>query len=266
MTWKFDSRWIGYPPIENFLTTAALALSTGLVQSAAQWPPIPVGVIIEAEDPVWGAGEFIFAKANGTIPLRAVCQLLPVWNSTNRNFDWNATAAANTANLGSMLCVAMSEQTSTNALTTGQFGWFMVSGITPMACGANLAIGAALGVTAAGQGGAFAAGKQILPARVITPSTQTVVVASRADPAAVSAGFVVAVANTDGFFCGGVLTGTGMGVSTIVTAIDRINNLLTVSVANTAVPSGNITITYATAAIFYNTVSIYRPFSQGQIT
>jgi hypothetical protein len=266
MTWKFDQRFIGYPPIEPFLTTAALAVSTGLVQSLGQWPPIPSGVIVEAEDPVWGPGEFIFAKANGTIPLRAVCQLLPVWNATNRNFDWNATVCANTANLGSMLAVAMSEQDATNALTTGQFGYFMISGITPMACGANLAIGAALGVTAAGQGGAFAAGKNILPARVITASTQTVVVASRSDPGGVTGGFIVPVANTDGFFCGGVLTGTGMGASTIVKAIDRINNTLTVSVANTAAPSGNITITYATAAIFYNTVSMYRPFSQGQIT
>ncbi len=266
MTWKFDQRYVGYPPVENFLTTSALAVSTGLVQSAGQWPPVPVGIIAEAEDPVWGPGEFIFAKANGTIPLHAVCQLLPVWNATNRNFDWNATVAANTANLGSMLAIAVSEQTSVNALTTGQFGYFMISGIAPVASGASLAIGAAIGITAAGQAGAFSAGKNILPARVITAATQTVVVASRADSAGVSGGFSVPVANVDGIICGGVLTGTGMGASTIVSAIDRINNLLTVSVANTAAPSGNITCTYTAGAIFYNTVHMMRPFSQGQIT
>lgn len=266
MTWKFDQRFVGYPPIENFLTTAALALSTGLVQSASQWPPISTGFIAEAEDPVWGSGEFIFAKANGTITLHALCQLLPVWNATNRNFDWNATVCANTANLGSMLCVAMSEQDATNALTTGQFGWFMLTGITPVKSGASLAIDTAAGVTGAGSLGAFAAGKNVLPLRVITAATQTVVVASRADSAGVSGGFVVPVANVDGIIVGGILTGTGMGASTIVKAIDRINMLLTVSVANTAVPSGNITCTYTAGAIFYNTCHIMRPFSQGQIT
>jgi hypothetical protein len=269
MTWKFDDLVIGYPPIEGFLPTAALAVSGGLIQSTAQWPPVPTGFMVMAEDPVWGVGEFIFAKANGTIPLRAPCQLLPVWNATNRNYDWNATVCANTANLGSMLAVCVSEQPSVgavNALTTGQFGWFQISGICPVASGASLAIDAAVGVTAAGKLGAFAAGKQVLPARVITAATQTVAVASLGGPLNATGLFTIPVANVDGFFPGVFLSGTGVGASAICQGVDRVNNVLTASVASSALITGNVTATYNNGTIFYNVLHLMRPFSQGQIT
>src|SRR5687767_3253381 len=106
MTFKLDNPQIaGYPAIEAFLPTAAVALAAGI--PATRYPPMPPGLIVQAEDPVWGPGEFIFAKANGTIPLRAMCSLIPVWNATNRNYDWNATAVPNTTLLGKMVGVCM---------------------------------------------------------------------------------------------------------------------------------------------------------------
>lgn len=268
MTWKILTPVASYPlQLEPYVMTAAAAATAGLISSSsAPWPPVSMGNIVTAEDPVWGVGEFIFAKANGTIPLRAPCQLLPVWNSTSRRYDWNATICANTANLGSMLAICMSEQgDSANALTTGQWGWFMITGISPVASGASLAIDAAVGVTAAGKLGAFAAGKEVLPARVITAATQTVAVASIGGGSA-AGGNTIAVANVDGFFVGCFLSGTGVGASAICSAIDRNTNVLTASVVNSAVVTGNVTATYNNGTIYYNVLHMMRPFSQGQIT
>ena len=268
MTFKLDNRYLGYPAIEAFLPTLAIATAAGSGIAANQYPPVPVGLIVQAEDPVWGVGEFIFAKANGTIPLRAICTLTPVWNSTNRNFDWNAVVCPNTANLGKMVGVCMSEQGSVgavNALTTGQFGWFMISGITPVNGTATVAAGSNVGITAAGQIGAFAAGKQVINAQSVTPATQTVVTAVGGTPG-VTGGFQIPLANTDGWFVGAYASGTGVGAAAIVQAIDRGANVITVSVANTAAPSGNITATYNNATIFYNVVQLQRSGAQGQIT
>lgn len=268
MTWKIDSaEYPGYPNIEPFFpSTFALA---GLA-AAYLYPPIPAGYIVCAEDPVWGVGEFIWAKAGGTIRLRGLCVLTPVWNATNRNFDWNATECPNTALLGRMLGVVMSEQGgvgAVNALTVGQYGWFMISGISPINGTASVAADTAIGITAAGQIGANTAGKELLNARGITAATQTVVVAS---VDGVSGSSVFRVANADGFFVGGYLSGTGVGAAAICQAIDRTSVsgavTITASVVNSAAVTGNVTITYNNATIFYNVVHMNRVFAQGAIT
>lgn len=265
MVWKLDDNIIGYPPIEPFLPTLAVAQTSPRIDSNG-YPPMPPGIFVPAEDTVWGPGEFIFAKANGTIRLRGLCSLIPVWNSTNRNYDWNATEAPNTANLGKMVGVCMSEQGSVgavNALTVGQFGWFMVTGLTPVNGTATVAADTAYGITAAGQIGAIAAGKQILNSRVVTPATQTVVTASVSGD---SGGNTIKLANVDGWFVGAYASGTGVGASAIVQAIDRTNSTLTMSVVNSAAVTGNVTATYNNATIFYNVVQLNRSFAQGAIT
>jgi hypothetical protein len=86
-----------------------------------------------------------------------------------------AIVCPNTANLGKLVAVCMSEQGSVgavNALTVGQFGWFMLSGNTPINGTATVAVGVNVGITAAGQIGAFAAGKQVNNAQSITAATQ----------------------------------------------------------------------------------------------
>lgn len=270
MTWKLDDNILGYPQIEPFLPTLAVAIVNPGAINSNGYPPVSPGVYFPAEDPVWGPGEFIFAKAGGTIRLRGLCTLLPVWNATNRNFDWNATEAPNTTLLGKMVGVCMSEQGSVgavNALTIGQFGWFMISGLSPINGTATVAADTAFGIVAAGQVGALAAGKQILNARVVTPATQTVVVAS---VDGVSGASTFRVANADGFFVGGYLSGTGVGASAICQAIDRTTVsgavTITASVANSAAVTGNVTITYNNATIFYNVAHLNRAFAQGAIT
>lgn len=252
MTWKLEDQAPGYPPIESFLPSTVTV------------PAFDVGVPMSASDPVWGGGEFIFAKANGTIVLRGLCQLLPVWNSTNRNFDWNATAVPNTTIMGRPVGVCMAESgDAVNALTTGQWGWFMVMGLTPINGTATVAADTAFGITAAGQIGALAAGKQIVNARVVTPATQTVVTAS---VSGLSGANTIQLANVDGWFVGAYASGTGVGAAAIVKAIDRMSNVITLSVVNSAAVSGNVTATYNNATIFYNVALLNRPFAQGAIT
>jgi hypothetical protein len=254
---------IGYPAIEDFLP--ATAVLAGL-PAGSPYPPQTGGTLLAAEDPVWGTGEFIFARANATIPIKALCTFLPVWNSTTRTYDWNAVPVANVTLAGRPVSICMSEQPSVgavNALTAGQFGWFMVAGNYPVNGTASVAADTACGITAAGQIGAVTAGKQIVNARVITPATQTVVVASASGR---SGDDRIVVANTDGLFVGGYLSGTGVGASAIIRGIDRIRNELWVSVVNSAAVTGNVTQTANNGTIFYNVLNMNRAFAQGQIT
>jgi hypothetical protein len=251
MTYKFDSRFIGYPPIEDKVAAPA---SLGLLTLT------PGFLYITAEDKVWGPGEFIFARANGNIRPRGLCVLTPVWDATNLTYTWNATEVPNTANLGRMLGVLVSGLSA--GLVAGEYGYFCISGLTPVDCTASVAADTTFGIAAAGQGGANSAGKQILNARVVTAATQTVVKAATGD----SGSNIINVSNTDGWFVGGFLSGTGVGVASRIDYIDPMGKFVRVTVVNSAAISGNVTQTNNNATIFYNIAHLNRSFAQGAIT
>ncbi len=243
MTYKFDSQYAGYPPIVGVQTSEVLR----------------GGFIARVEDPVWGGGEMVFARANGSIRNYGLCVLTPVWDATNFRLTYNATEVPNTANLGRELCVNQAGQ----ALTSGQFAWFMISGQTPVNCNASVAADTTFGIAAAGQGGANTAGKQVLNARVVTPATNTVVKAGTG----VSGSNVINIpSGTDGYFVGGVLTGTGVGAAAVVTFVDPLGAYILASVVNSAAVTGNVTQTANDATIFYNIATLNRAFAQGAIT
>lgn len=250
MTFKVDDQYVGYPPIEYVVPVPANP-PFGL--------PISAGAIIPAEDPVWGPGEFIFARAGGAIPLAALCVLTPVWDATNKVFTYNMTACPNTANLGRALYVYVGN----TALTTGQYAWFMMTGRYPVSGTATVAADTTAGITAAGQIGANSAGKQLLNARVITPATQTVVAAS---VSGISGDTRIYLVNNQGFFPGAYVSGTGVGAAAIVSAVDPLGRWIDVTVANSAAVTGNVTATYNNATIFYNVLEMNRMFAQGAIT
>lgn len=249
MPYKFDDGIIGYPPVEVISPAPA----------AGSFPPISPGLIIPAEDPVFGPGEFIFARANGAIRQYGLCVLTPVWDSTNKVYTQNMTEAPNTANLGRPLFVAQ----CAGALSAGQYAWFMTTGITPINGSASVAADTAVGITAAGQIGANSAGKQLLNARGVTAATQTVVSAS---VRGVSGDNRIDLANTQGFIPGGYLSGTGVGAAAIITFVDPLGRYVLTSVANSAAVTGNVTVTYNNATIFYNVVELNRVQAQGPIT
>lgn len=219
--------------------------------------PFLPGFEARAASPIWGPGEFIFARANGAIRLFGLCVLTPVWDGTNLNFTHNMTEAPNTANLGRAVYVYQGE----TALTTGQYGWFMKRGLTPVNGTASVAADTTYGITAAGQVGANSAGKQILNSRVMTPATNTV---AKAAVGASGDNFIYFPTGTAGFFPGGYLSGTGVGASSIIQKV--LPDRLQVSVANSAAIAGTVTMTNNNATIFYNIVALNDSFAQGAIT
>lgn len=247
MAYKFLDDVPGLLPIE----CGAIAAPTNFYQL-----PTPMSMPIRAFDPVWGSGEFIFARANGTIGQYGLCQLLPVWDSTNRNYQFNAAHVANTAGQGVTLGVAMINMTS------GQYSWFQIAGISPINGTASVAAGTTVAITAAGQIGALGNGKQLLNCVSIQAATATV---AKAGSTGDNGAYTIKVPNTDGLFIGGYMSGTGVGSSAIISAIDSLANVITVTVANSAAIAGTVTQTANNSTIYYNVCYYNRPFAQGQV-
>lgn len=213
------------------------------------------GLVYTAVDPYWGGGEFIYCKANGTIRQFGLVVLTQTFASNQ--VVYNATEVPNTANLGRTLGVAMVSATS------GQFIWVCVGGVIPVNCSASVAADTTFGIAAAGQGGANSAGKQILNARVVVAATQTV---AKTGCTANSGSLSLRVPNSDGWFAGAYLSGTGIAAATTVSDIDPSGRVVTLSTATTAAVNGTVTATYNNATVFYNVAHINRPFAQGAIT
>lgn len=243
----------GYPPINETVLSAAVTAYFGSGQN------LPPGAIHPVWDPVYGGGEVIWARANGAIPLKQMVSLLPVWNGTTRTFTWDATAVANTANLGRTVAIALADV----AMAAGDYGYFLVSGIAPVSGTATVAADTTVGITAAGQIGANSAGKQILNARCVLAASATT---AKAGAVGASGDNTIFVPDTDGLFVGGYLSGTGVGASAIVSYIDPMGKFIRATVVNSAAIAGTVTQTNNNATIFYNTLHINRPFAQGAIT
>jgi hypothetical protein len=240
-----------YSALDSLAGLQQIALF-GLPDTTSRQQP---GMLITAVDNYWGAGEFIYVRAAATIRQGATCALTPAVASGAYRFD--ATEVGNTANLGQMVGIAMTP------MTVGQFGWLCISGVVPALANATVAANTATGIVAAGQLGANSAGKQIVNARVVAPATTTVV---KANSVANSGSNRLQVTNSDGWFIGAYLSGTGIAAGTTITDISPDGTQVTLSAATTAAVNGSVTATYNNATIFYNVLHINRPFAQGAIT
>lgn len=241
MTFKLDSRFIGYPPIENVVPVPA-SPPFGL--------PISPGFIVTAEDPVWGPGEFIFARAGAGIRLAGLCQFLPVWDATNKVFTHNMIESTATANASRSYYIYVGN----TALTTGQYGWFMTSGRYPVNSTSSIAADTQFS-HGAGQAVVAAATTGVDAGIVVTPATQTVVSAS---VSGVSGSNQIFLASTAGFFPGAYISGTGVGAAAICSFVDPLGRYILVTVVNSAAVTGNVTATYNNATIFFNVVDCNR--------
>lgn len=246
MAYKLLDDFQGAPLVDGNFTPATA--TPGLF-------PFTPGQYAQVEAYDWGGAEFIYARANGAIPIGSLCSLLPVFDTTQVAYRWNAVVAPSTANLGNALCVYMGN----TALVAGQYAFFAISGVVPVLATATVVAGAAVGIgTAAGSAtGTVVAGKQILNATGVAASAATIV---KAGASGVTGDTKIFVSNTQGLFVGATLSGTGVGAGTI-TAIDPLGQFVINSAVNTAAVSGNLTATFTGFIIVY----INRPFGQGQI-
>jgi hypothetical protein len=250
MTYRLTKQYAGYPPIESLILAASFA-------AAAVAGNVPFnGEVVTAYDPVWGGGELIWGRAGGAIRQYGLCVYTPVWDSTNKTYTPNWTECPNTANLGREVGVAQ------RALAAGDYGWFLVTGNTPINGTVSVAADTTFGITAAGQVGANSAGKQILGGRVVTAATNTVVKAGRG----LSGDTIINVPDTDGWFLGGYLSGTNVGAAALISEIDPMGRWVRASVANSGVVGSNVTQTANNATIFYNVARLNRSYAQGAIT
>lgn len=222
----------------------------------------PPGLFATAVDPWWGAGEFIYGYANGSIREFGLCVMTPSFqaasgvNFSANQYRWDMTEVPNTANLGRPLCVAM------QPMSAGQLGWFCIAGLVPVNSNAAVAAGS-IGIAAAGQAGANSGGKQMLNAVSLAGSANTVVKTNCTAPIGTTQ---IQVPNSDGWFPGVFLSGGGIPAATKVVSVDGSGRFVTVSNATTGVVAGSVTATYNNAAIFFNVVHLMRVFAQGAIT
>ena len=215
----------------------------------------PTGLLNLFVDSYWGGAELLYVQAGGTIAQNALVVVTPALSGGQ--YIYTATQAPNTANLGKALQIAMT------SMTTGQWGWVMVSGVAPINSTASVAADTAFGITAAGQIGAISSGKQVLGGRIVAPATTTVAINGVANN---NSTMLYLNKSADGWFPGVYLSGTGIAAGTTVVDIDPSGLIVTLSAATTAAVNGTVTPTYNNATIFYNVAHINTPIAQGQIT
>jgi hypothetical protein len=213
----------------------------------------PLGSVISFNDPFWGGGEAIYLQMPTSTALR-VGQILSYDTATS----FVAASVANTAGMGKSVAFLMNSVAS-NA--SAQFAWCQISGQCPVYSSASVAADTLFGIVAAGQAGAVANGKQLLNARVTKPATTTVV---KANTQTQNGSAILKVSNTDGWFVGVSVSGTGITTS-LITAIDPDNRTVTLASNSSATGSVSATGTYNDATTFFNVVTCDRPFAQGQI-
>lgn len=235
----------GFPPVQNI----------GLVADAT--PRLPQGQLVTASDPWWGTSEVVYGRAFAAIRAFGVCVCTPVFDATLQTWRYDFAEVPNTTLLGREVAISM------NVLTVGQYGFFLVTGITPVNCSTTVAADTAFGITAIGQAGTLAAGKAILNARVLAAGATTV---AKTNCTTIGLSTVLQVPNSDGWFVGAYLSGTGIAALTTVVSVDPSGRFVTMSLASTASVAGTVTATYNNATIFYNVAHLNRAMAQGPIT
>lgn len=145
---------MAYTITESFIVPQKIADTSTTAQ-------VPVGTIVRAKDPTYGAGEFIYLLG---VASTAVGSLV-TYNVTTHQ---TALAAVGT-NKAQPIAVAMS------ANVASQYGWYQISGIAvcKKTCTVSLAANAAVGVLTVGLIAGTGSGKEIQGALVAAVASAT---------------------------------------------------------------------------------------------
>lgn len=211
----------------------------------------PLGTVVDAVDPYWGAGEFIYVESDDTIVKGSVCMI---------DDSMKAKLVPNTAGQGFPVGIAMAP------MTTGKFGWLQLRGLAVYKTGSTVAAGTAVGITAAGVVGTLANGKQLLGNRNMRSATAT---ASFTNTQTFNGlGHLFRAAGYDGAFLGMALSGSGVPASTVVAGLDPDGKTIRMGSAigtfdKLATASALVTVTGTYTG--YGAGVINAPFAQGQV-
>ena len=141
-----DTPYLGIQPIANTETTAQH----------------PVGTIIAAHDPTYGAGEFIYLKGIASTVVGSIVNYFPLTYITALGYIGE--------NVAGPMAIAMS------ANVASQFGWYQISGyaIASKSCAVSFAAGAKVAVsTSTGIAVATISGNELQSAVVATVASAT---------------------------------------------------------------------------------------------
>lgn len=211
-----------------------------------------LGMMIEAVDPYWGYGQFLYVKSNDAILKGS----LVIWDDT-----YQGTLLPNTANQGFPFGVAMAPMAS------GKFGWLQVAGLAVYKTNATVAADTAIGIGAAGIAGTLANGKQLVGVRNRIAATGTVTASNVTTTN--GSGTLYFPKGYDGFSLGIALSGTGIPASTVAAGLDPDGKRVYMGSAigtfdKTATATGAVTVTGTYTG--YGVGYLNGPFAQGQIT
>ena len=214
-----------------------------------------LGTVIPGVDNYYGFGEFMYVQVPAST---AITQgQLVVIGGFGGAAGVSATVAPITANTGRGFGVAINAFASSAAV---QYGWVQISGSAVIKATASVAAGVAFGIDAATAGSvaAVSAGRQVINAVTLAPSTfavSKVAVLIGGSP-------TINVPNVDGVVVGFAVSGTGIPGGTTVTAIDP--NSRTVTLSANATAGGNSTLAFTATGFIVGQIS--RSFFQGQTT
>lgn len=210
-----------------------------------------LGTRVDAVDPFWGLGTFIYIKSADAILKGSLVMMDELFNGA---------LLPSTAGQGFPFGVAMAPMAS------GVYGWIQVSGRAVYKTNATVAADTAVAVAAAGIAGTLANGKQLVGVRNRVAATGTKTFTAQTYN---GLGYVDVAAGYDGAFLGMALSGTGIPASTVVAGLDPNGKRIYLGSAigtfgdKNATATGSITLTGTYTG--YGSGIINNPFAQGQI-
>jgi hypothetical protein len=212
-----------------------------------------LGTVIPSVDNYFGFGEFMYVQfpASAAITQGQVV----VISGFGGTAGFSAAVASNAANTGRSIGVAINAVASSASI---QYGWVQISGNAIIKAVASVAAGTTFGIdaTTGGSVNANSAGRQVLNAVSVAPSTTTVVKSATLT----NGSPVIVVSDASGWFPGAAISGTG--VSGTVSSIDYDNRRVTLSANASAGGVSSVTATYTGFIVG----QINRPFLQGATT
>lgn len=161
-----------------------------------------LGTVIEAIDPYWGYGEFMYIKSNDAI-IKGSLVIVGTFPT------FLGTLLPSTASLGAPFGVAMAPMAS------GTYGWIQISGCAVYKTSATVAADAAVGIGSAGMIGAYSTAKGMVNVHNLKAATATTTVTA----GTTTGTGVLTTGGYDGFFLGMALSGTGIPASTVVAGL-----------------------------------------------
>lgn len=215
---------------------------------------LPTGTIVTATDPFWGSAEFMYVKASGTIQQSGVVSLAPTFDSTNNKWEIVAAEVLPTTAWGTSVGVAQI------AMTNGQYGWMLISGLSPTVCTTSVAVGGRglqLSTTTATLRSVVSTTVHNMLTGVQCRATSSTSVSKMA--VANSSQTFITVNDASGWFPGCVLTGSGMATSVAISSIDSDNRTVRLTLATSGAVNNSVAAHYNNSTFFYNVLQLSRP-------